>query len=83
VESRYRQLMTCDGGNGWEEWRKHVLAEMARTNDWMASVEKRLQAARMEIAALKVKATGWGALGGCIVAAGTLGIALAVSLLKG
>jgi hypothetical protein len=52
--------------NGWNEWSKHVLAELERLNDCYNGVNGQLQKIHVEIAMLKVKSGIWGAIGGCI-----------------
>lgn len=52
--------------NGWNEWSKHVLAELERLNECYNGVNSQLQKIHVEIAMLKVKSGMWGAIGGCI-----------------
>lgn len=61
--------MTSDHGeNGWQEWSNHVLAELRRQNEWLASIQRTMNDINVEIAVLKVKAGVWGATGGLLVA---------------
>lgn len=52
--------------NGWNEWSRHVLAELERLNGCYDGVSKQLSDIKVEIAMLKVKSGMWGAIGGCI-----------------
>lgn len=52
--------------NGWDQWQKHVLAELARMQQWMGDMAKEQHTMALEIAKLKVKATLWGLTGGLI-----------------
>ena len=72
-----------DGGNGWNEWRKHVLAELGRNNSTHDDLQKiivanqtaltgNFQKILTELAVLRVKAGVWGLLGGIIPAIGVL-----------
>lgn len=70
--------MTGDGHeDGWQEWSKHVLKELERQNEWLASIQKAITAIQIDVAILKLKAGAWGALGGLIAVA----VALAVGWL--
>jgi len=55
-----------DGSNGWNEWSRHVLAELRRLNDWCERLTETQQKILTEIATLKVKAGVWGAIAGLI-----------------
>lgn len=52
--------------NGWNEWSKHVLAELERLNDGYEEINKNVNKIRVEIAMLQVKSGIWGVIGGCI-----------------
>ncbi len=52
--------------NGWGEWSKYVLKELERLNSCYDGINTQLGRVREEIATLKVKASIWGALGGCL-----------------
>ena len=76
-------------GNGWNEWRKHVLAEIASGTQNTEAIRKTTEASNIqfvnlisadelrvlreislinqEIAALKVKASIWGGVGGAVM----------------
>jgi len=64
--------------DNWSEWSHHVLKELKRLNDWIASVDGKLDKFQLEmvreITALKVKAGIWGLVGGAIPVA--IGIAI-------
>jgi len=68
--------------NGWNEWSRHVLAELTRLNDGVQDLEKKLNKMEVEntreITALKIKAGLWGAIGASIPAA----IAIAYTVLS-
>ena len=65
--------MTPENQNGWNEWSRHVLAELTRLNDGYENLGNSIQDIRVEIAMLKVKSGIWGAIGACIpVAIGLL-----------
>ena len=53
--------MTADrvDGNGWDEWKRHVLAELQS----IRKMREDISFIRAEIAALKVKSGIWGAIG--------------------
>ena len=52
--------------NGWNEWSRHVLAELQRLNTCYGTVNDQLQKIHVEIATLKVKSGMWGLIGGSI-----------------
>lgn len=64
--------------NGWDQWQKHVLAELARTQKWMGDMAKEQHVLGLEVAKLRVKATLWGLTGGLIPVA----VMIAVQTLK-
>ena len=71
--------VNTQAGNGWNEWSKHVLAELERLNGCYEKINTKLLEMHTDIAILKVKAGVWGIIGGCI----PIIIALAVNYLKG
>ena len=56
--------------NGWQEWSKHVLAELKRLSDSYdkldSKFDEQFNKLSVEIAKLKVKAGVWGMLGGAL-----------------
>jgi hypothetical protein len=52
--------------NGWNEWSRHVLAELERLNGCYDKMNTQLGKIHVEIAMLKVKSGIWGAIGGAI-----------------
>lgn len=50
----------------WNEWREHVLRELARQGEDHKEVRKALQDIHVQLAHLKVRAGVWGALAGAI-----------------
>ena len=64
-----RKDMDMDN-NSWDEWSRHVLAELKRLSDKSDRLDKKLDEGLLqmavEIAKLKVKAGVWGLLGGAI-----------------
>lgn len=60
--------------NGWNEWSKHVLAELERLNGCYVALDNKLDEVRIDIAKLKVKAGIWGAIGGAIPVVVILGV---------
>jgi len=55
--------------NGWNEWSKHVLAELERLNDCYERLDSKVTSLREEVVILKVKAAVIGAIAGFVVAA--------------
>ena len=55
--------------NGWNEWSRHVLAELTRLNNCYDEINKSVSKIHVEIAMLKVKSGMWGAVGGIFTAA--------------
>jgi hypothetical protein len=52
--------------NGWNEWSRHVLAELERLNNCIICLEKDTRQMYEEIAMLKVKSGLWGLIGGLL-----------------
>ena len=80
--------------DGWNEWGRHVLAELERLNNWCSKLDDKLVISREEIKAevsklrtdvkseivlLKLKARIWYAVGGSI----PIAIMIILILLKG
>jgi len=70
-------------GDGWDQYAKHVLAELQRLstsyeanaealNDTKMEFIKEMQAVRVEIAMLKIKAGVWGLVAGAIPPVGVM-----------
>jgi len=56
-------------GDGWNEWGRHVLKEMERLSDLVSRQGECLTQIKTDIAALKVRSSVWGAVGGALAAA--------------
>jgi hypothetical protein len=54
--------------NGWKEWSKHVLLELERLHTQQETLQKEVHKIYIEITILKVKASMWGMIAGCIPA---------------
>jgi len=54
-------------GNGWIEWKNHVLAELERLNETNREQDQKLSRILQDIAMLKMKAGIFGALFGGVV----------------
>ena len=54
--------------NGWNEWSKHVLAELKRQNNNVEKLFSLTSQCKVEIAKLQVKASVWGGIGGVLAA---------------
>lgn len=54
---------------GWSEYRRLVLSEIARVDKSVHEAQQQINKAREGIVALQVKASAWGALGGALAAA--------------
>ena len=52
--------------NGWDEWGRHVLAELIRLNDNIDKIEVDIRKIDTKIATLEVKSGVWGLIGGLI-----------------
>jgi hypothetical protein len=66
--------MGGSSGNGWDQWQKHVLAELARQQDCLVRIERWQRKMALDVAMLKVKSGIWGAMGGLIPLAVLLAI---------
>lgn len=65
--------------DGWNEWSRHVLAELERLSACYESLNINFNKLTTEVAMLKVKAGVWGLVGGGIAVA----IGLGIYLIKG
>jgi len=65
--------------NGWNEWSRHVLAELERLNECGSALDGKITQVRIDIAQLKVKAGVWGLIGASIPVV----VGLALVLIKG
>lgn len=63
------------GENGWEDWSKHVLAELQRHTDGLSKAQDTVNRIEVEIAVLKYKSGLWGAVAGLASVAIMLGLA--------
>lgn len=55
------------GGNGWGEWRRHVLIEMEQHRKALEKIHADFSDVKTEIALLKLKSSLWGAVGAGLV----------------
>ena len=69
-------------GNGFEEWKEYILAELKRLAHASENGTEIQRAILIEIATLKAKATVWGVVGGSIPVLITILIALVIWLTK-
>ena len=53
--------------DGWNEWSRHVLSELERSDGNIQKLMEISNGIRVDIATLKVKASAWGAVAGIIV----------------
>ena len=65
--------------NGWNEWSRHVLAELERLNDKSDDLSKEMKDVQIKLATLKERASIWGAISGAIV----LSIGMIIQFIKG
>jgi len=65
-------------GNGWEEWRNHILSEQCRFNKQQEQIFHKLNHLEVSVGQLKIKSGIWGMLGGLIPVV----IALIIILIK-
>ena len=56
-------------GNGWPEYRREVMSRLDALRDEVRLVKGQVDAVRLDVAGLKVKASLWGAMAGTIPAA--------------
>lgn len=56
-----------DENGGWAEYKRLIVAEIARHDKWLRSLEKRSGDHETAIAVLKAKAALWGAAAGLVV----------------
>jgi hypothetical protein len=61
------------GGNGWNEYQKLVLASLADLKEEAKGNREQIAAMRTELAVIKQRATLWGAVSGCVGAVMTIG----------
>lgn len=61
--------------DGWNEWSRHVLAELTRLNGCYERLAEQVESLRVSLGMLEVKSGLWGA------AAGTIPSAIAVILM--
>ena len=52
---------THHGGNGWDQYKRLVIAELERTNQRLDNMDKRLSHIERNIAILQTKAAVWAA----------------------
>jgi len=65
--------------NGWNEWSRHVLAELERLNERIEQISQKQGELLVEIARLQIKSGIWGGL----AAAGVVALFIAFEFLKG
>ena len=58
--------MAGEMGNGWEQWKNHVLSELKDNKGDHKCIVEKLDRVRQDIAALQVKSGVWGLVGGLI-----------------
>lgn len=68
-----------NGNNNWKEYKKLVMSELKRFNDYQEKLDKKLDKIIVDIATLKVKSGIWGFLGGAL----SVLIIILVWLMKG
>lgn len=54
--------------DGWNEWSRHVLAELGRHSVLLERMDGRLNDIKLELTTLKVKAGMWGLIAGAVPA---------------
>lgn len=59
-------------GGEWNEYRNLVIVELTRINSTLDGIRSDLNSAKTDIALLQLKASGWGALSGAVVAVGIM-----------
>jgi len=65
--------------NGWNEWSKHVLAELGRLNEKSDQLSAEMRDVQIKLATLKERASIWGAISGAIV----LAVGMFIQFIKG
>ena len=65
--------------NGWNEWSKHVLAELGRLNEKSDQLSAEMKDVQIKLATLKERASIWGAVSGAIV----LTVGMFIQFIKG
>jgi len=64
--------MPDNGPNGWNQWARHVLAELERLDKNVTELDEKLDAIKLELVQFKskmnYKASMWGAITGAIPA---------------
>lgn len=53
-------------GNGWYEWKQHVLYQLRHQSEAHKEIDAKLDNIAMQVALLKVKASFWGAVAGVL-----------------
>jgi len=75
--------MAKTDGDGWEQWKEHVLAELRRHQEWLANISHVQSEILVAVGQLKVKSGLWGAVAGFVTAMTALGIGLAIWFIRG
>lgn len=55
-----------EAGNGWDEWRNHVLSELKENKEDHKTIITKMDGLSLTIAALQVRSGVWGLLGGLV-----------------
>lgn len=55
-------------GNGWPEYRREVMERLQSLREDVKALDDKVDGVRLDVAGLKVKAAGWGALAGAVPA---------------
>lgn len=63
-----------DGPNGWDQWGRHVLAELDRAQVERKDITGKLDLLHGDIVQLKLKTAIWGASGGAVFGGGIAAI---------
>lgn len=64
--------MTKDEGNGWDEWRNHVLLKLKDLQEAEKETQSQIKGVMTEVALLKLKASLWGGFAGLGAYAATM-----------
>ena len=59
---------------GWDQWGKHVLAELERAQVERRELSAKMDAVHIDINQLKIKAVMWGAGGGSVFGGGAAAV---------